>query len=163
MIEFIVYWRLTRPVYSTYKSRRCNLPQSHASSVCHPSTRNDLQTHPPPLFLIQKLDLLPRIRRRNEPQTLQRSQRALLARLVHNLPVPQREYGDSGKVHPLARIGLVQRPDGEVAESNAGMRAAADPAADDVRPARDERMLVRVERDVWKGLCRDAYQCDGPV
>lgn len=101
---------------------------------------------------MHKLDLLPRIRRRHEPQPLQRSQRALLARLVHNLPVPQREYRHPRKIHPPARTGLVQRPDGQVAERAAGVRAAADPAADDVRPARDEGVLVGVEGDVGEGL-----------
>lgn len=109
----------------------------------------------PDSLLVQIFDLLPRIRSSYEPKLLKSCQGSLLSRLVNNLAIFQREYGDTREVHLLARVGLFEGTNSQIAERDTSMSASPNPPADYIGAARNQRVLIRMERDVGECLSPD--------
>jgi len=103
------------------------------------------------LSIIKHLPAL--LRGLDKAQLLQRCKTAFLPNLLNDLPVLHGEDRHAGEPHLLARVRLGQGANREIIKRSASVRAAADPATEDVVALGDERVgTVSLEAEVGECL-----------
>jgi hypothetical protein len=118
-----------------------------------PSLRLSLPiTHLPPPYSYKYLTSFPLFGCSTQPQPLQRRQRPLLRRLIHNLAIFQSKDRDPAEIHLSSGVGFVELSDGEVVECRTSVCPAADPPADYVGARGEEGVLVGMEGEVREDL-----------
>lgn len=100
------------------------------------------------------LHFLARVRPLDQSQLLKSRQSAFFASFVHNFAALQGEDGGAGEIHLLSRARAGELSNGQIREGDTRVGSAANPSADNIRSAGNQRVLVWAEGNVRKCLRR---------